>query len=296
MDTLEPVAAPVVSEIGHMGWLPDRNDLRDFTLDHPKVRSLLGGVKLAAPEALPSSVDLRQWCSPIEDQEALGSCTANAGVGIVEYYERRAHDKHLDGSRLFVYKATRDLLGFHGDTGAYLRSTMGALCLLGVPPEQYWPYDIAKFDDTPSAFVYALAQSYQAQVFYRLDPVGSAGVDVLAAVKQQVAAGLPPMFGFTVYESVRHAQHGDIPFPTPSESVVGGHAIVAVGYDDAYEMTNPLSGDATTGALLIRNSWGPGWGDQGYGHMPYDYVTSGLAEDFWVLSSSEWMDTGAFGA
>src|SRR5437899_2421400 len=109
-------------KLGGMGWQPDLPDFRDFTPQAPAVESVLSKSSLlkAVAAALPPSMDLRQWCSPIEDQGDLGSCTANAGVGLLEYYERRAFGRYLDGSRLFLYKATRDLLGWTGDQGAYL--------------------------------------------------------------------------------------------------------------------------------------------------------------------------------
>ena len=132
----------------------------------------------------------------------MGSCTANAGVGVVEYFERRAFGKHIDASRLFLYKVTRNLDHQTGDTGAYLRTTMGGLVLFGVPPEEYWPYKIADFDKEPSAFCYAFAQNYQAISYYRLDPPGIAKDALLNQIKTNLAGGLPSMFGFTVYSSV----------------------------------------------------------------------------------------------
>ncbi len=277
---------------GGMGWERDLPDFRDYTSATPAIRTLLAKSKplAAAKKKLASSADLRPWCSPIEDQGSLGSCTANAGVGLLEYFERRAFGKHLDGSRLFLYKATRNLLGWEGDQGAYLRTTMKAMVLFGVPPEEHWLYKIAEFEVEPPAFLYAFAQSYQAETYYRLDPLGVSRKQLLDSIKEGLAAGLPSMFGFTVYSSIPSigAGTGDIPFPQPGDRVLGGHAIVAVGYDDAKEI------GSEKGALLIRNSWGEDWGEAGYGWLPYAYIEQGLAVDFWSLVKAEFVDTDLF--
>jgi C1A family cysteine protease len=278
-----------------LGWLPDFPDFRDYTPDHEAVAPLLSATKVAKTESLPASADLRAWCSPIEDQEQLGSCTANASVGLVEYFERRACGRHVDASRLFVYKATRNLLHWTGDTGAFLRSAMGALVLFGAPPEEYWPYEIAHFDDEPPAFAYAFGQNFQAIKYLRLDPPGTTPGQLVQEIKKFLTSGFPSMFGFTVYSSIRQANtNGKIPMPGPNEQVEGGHAIVAVGFDDAMTITNTDANVTSKGAFLIRNSWGTSWGDAGYGWLPYDYVMKGLADDWWTLIKGEWVDTGAF--
>lgn len=284
-----------------MGWLPDYPDFRDYTVENKSMKAMLTKAGVAKPVKanLPTSVDLSPWCSPIENQGAIGSCTANAGVGLVEYFERRAFGKHINASRLFLYKVTRNLSHWTGDTGAFLRTTMGAMVLFGVPPEEYWQYTdkVPDFDKEPTAFCYAFAQNYQAISYYRLDPPGTSTNALLDRIKLNLSAGLPSMFGFTVYNSINQAATtGKIPYPTGGEKNVGGHAVVAVGYDESMKIKNSNPGAVETkGALLIRNSWGTGWGPMGgYLWLPYEYVLRGLAIDWWSLLKNEWVDTGNF--
>jgi C1A family cysteine protease len=302
----------LVPGIGHRGtgWLPPSIDPRDFTAGHPEIepvtevlaRRLKGRGKSRAPTATPPSVDLRRWCSPIDNQASLGSCSAHAAIGVVEYFERRAAGKHTDGSRRFVYKTTRNLIGVTGDTGAWLRNAMGALVLCGVPNERYWPYtDVdPDFDVEPPQFVYAVADNFEALKYFAHDPL-SANIPrkaVLDSVKKYLAAGVPSMFGFWGYASFSSGDGpGNVPYPTEQElsgDPEWGHAIVAVGYDDKRKIKNTVSNKSTTGALLFRNSWGTEWGLHGYGWMPYQYVLSAVALDFWSLLKAEWVDTDRF--
>ncbi|MEJ5365430.1 MAG: C1 family peptidase [Desulfosoma sp.] len=298
-----PVEIEGVEHAMGTGWLPPLPDLRDYTEEEATIKDMakkLGLRKAENLKAMPAAVDLRAWCSPIENQKNLGSCTAHAAVGVVEYFQRRAYGKHIDGSRLFVYKTTRNLMQVTGDTGAWLRNTMGALRLCGVPDEKYWPYTdaVPDFDKEPPSFVYAVADNYEAINYFCHDPLGSnpSGSDVLASVKKYLAAGIPSMFGFWGFPSFNASDvKGGIPYPCPGERAQWGHAIVAVGYDDNKKIKNTQCNKTTTGALLIRNSWGTAWGDKGYGWLPYDYVLSKLALDFWSLISMAWVDTKQFG-
>jgi len=276
--------------------------LRVYTVAAPEIALLAKKLGLGDSKKLkaPASVDLRRWCSPVENQMSLGSCTAHAAVGIVEYFQRRAFGQHIEGSRLFVYKATRNLMQVTGDTGAWLRNAMGALALCGVPLEKYWPYtdDTPDFDAEPPSFVYAVADNYEALRYFCHDPLSAnvSGDAVLASVKRYLAAGIPSMFGFWGFPSFDSCDvKGGIPYPCPGESAEWGHAIVAVGYDDGKKIKNTACNLTTTGALLIRNSWGAAWGDNGYGWIPYRYVTDGLALDFWSLLRAAWVETKNFG-
>jgi C1A family cysteine protease len=297
------VQIPEIGQTVGTGWLPPMPDLRDYKDAEPQIAEIarkLGLHKGEKPKAPPTHADLKPWCSPIENQKNLGSCTAHAAVGIVEYFERRAFKKHIEGSRLFVYKTTRNLMQVTGDTGAWLRNTMGALALCGVPDEKYWPYTDAKpdFDSEPTSFVYSIADNYEALKYFCHDPLGAnvSGIDVLTSVKNYLAAGIPSMFGFWGFPSFDSCDvKGGIPYPCPGEKAQWGHAIVAVGYENKKKITNTKCNKTTDGALLIRNSWGTGWGDNGYGWLPYDYVVNKLALDFWSLLSMAWVNTQQFG-
>lgn len=272
-----------------LGWHRDLPDPRDYGPDHPEVQTLLQKLKRprrANPQR-PPRIDWTEYCPPIEDQLSLGTSAAHACLGLLQYYERRAHGRTIDPSRLFLYKMTRQLLHWTGDTGAPLRTTIKAMLRFGIPPEHHWPYDLAKLDDPPDPFLFSFAREMQSIRYLRLAPRGATGADMLETVKTFLAAGFPCVFGISVFSSI--SQDADIPFPTIFDSLRGGQALLAIGYEDSRVIRS------TRGALLVRNSWGTGWGDGGYGWLPEEYVIEQLAVDFWTLLKPEWLASGDFG-
>jgi C1A family cysteine protease len=172
---------------------------------------------------------------------------------------------------------------------------METLVLFGAPPEQYWPYDGSPansnthYDVEPPAFCYAFGANYKAVKYFRLDSPGTSPAQVLINIKTYLSHGFPSMFGFPVYSEFDFPLPGGlVAYPSPTSHYRGGHAIVAAGYDDNLMIGNDR------GALLVRNSWGPTWGNSGYGWMSYRYVTQGLADDWWSMISAKWVDTGQF--
>ena len=302
------------------GWVPERHDPRDLTADHPRIRRLLARGARRGPARrprLPRSVDLRKWCGAIHFQGGFPTCNAHAVSALVEYFERRAFGESVEPSVRFLYRVAENLVQATEDGPVYIRQVMGALKLVGVPPAKFWPYPQVKkakqgrypTDDPalhqePTAFCYAVAADYRSVTYYRLDartPAGAlrtAPARLLSQVKRHLATGIPTAFGFPLFaQAVTQSWKGTpglIPFPGAQDTEVGGHAVVAVGYDDGKRVRNLSTGAATTGALLLQNSWGVEWGDQGFGWLPFEYLLQDRARDFWTLTRAEWIDTGQF--
>jgi C1A family cysteine protease len=265
------MTTPTRRTVARYGWVRDLPDARDHIYAAPRVA-----------QALPSSVDLRAGLPAAYDQGKIGSCTANSIAGAFEFAQRKENLPDFMPSRLFIYYNERAMEGHVGtDSGAQIRDGLHSIAKQGVCPETDWPYVIAQADPTTGAFppgaveaekppahCYAEAMKNRATGYQRL-------TQELGLLRGCLASGYPFVFGFTVYtsfESEQVAQTGVVPMPAPGEQVLGGHAVLAVGYDDA------------TQRFLVRNSWGTGWGQQGYFTMPYAYLTdTGLSSDFWTV-------------
>jgi C1A family cysteine protease len=242
------------------GWIPDTPDHRDLKFTPP----------MHLTEELPSLVDLRAQMPPVYDQQSLGSCTANAVGGDVEYAMIRQGKSHYTPSRLFIYYNERVIENtIREDAGAQLRNGIKAVVRWGVCPETDWPYDISQFTKKPPRLTYRTAASQRIQQYSRVS-------QNIADMKACLAGGDSFFFGFTVFSSFEGqdvANSGIMQMPYRMEQVLGGHAVLAVGYDDARKI------------IIVRNSWGQQWGDKGYFYMPYSFITNpDYADDFWTVS------------
>ncbi len=236
----------------------------------PDERDHFYAALVAATAVLPASADLRPQCPPVYDQGQLGSCTANAIAGAIQFDRLKQQLAQVFvPSRLFIYyneRATEHTVD--SDSGAQIRDGIKSVAKLGDCPETEWPYTIARFKTKPSPECYADALRYRVVSYQRLTPV-------LSQLKGCLASGYPFVFGFTVYESFESpqvARTGHASLPGSSERAIGGHAVVGVGYQDAKQW------------FIVRNSWGSGWGLKGYFTLPYAYLTDeNLVSDFWTI-------------
>jgi C1A family cysteine protease len=242
------------------GWVPDLPDHRDFFYTAP--------AKLL--RALPSRVDLRMNCPPVYHQGELHSCTANAIAAAIQFDKmKQAHPETLRPSRLFIYYNERAIEhSIDSNCGAQIRTGIKSVAKRGVCHEHLWPYRARKFRQRPGRKCYTEAAKHPAVVYHRVPRA-------LSQLKACLASGYPFIFGFTFYESflskkVRHTGHALM--PVRQDKVHGGHAVLAVGYEEAQRR------------FIVRNSWGSKWGMGGYFTLPYDYFTNHhLSQDFWTI-------------
>lgn len=244
------------------GWKKGLSDQRDFKFAvHKKIDAA----------SLPESVDLRPQCPPVYDQGDLGSCTANALAGAYQFDEiKEQKPGEWAPSRLFIYYNERLIEGtVNSDAGAEIRDGIKSLIQYGVCAESLWGYNIAKFKNKPNTTCYKRALPARISQYLSLDNTQP------EQLKACLAGGLPFVLGFTVYESFESqavADTGIMPMPAANESVLGGHAVLCVGYDNAKDW------------YIVRNSWGPDWGAQGYFYMPAAFLTSAsFCSDLWCI-------------
>ncbi len=245
------------------GWNPDMPDIRDYKFVAKKI-------------TLPSSVDLRNsgfMPTTVYDQDQLGSCTANAIAGAIEYEMKKQREVTFTPSRLFIYYNERVMEGtVRQDSGAQIRDGVKCVVKQGVCPEKDWQYIENRFAVKPPNSCYATGLNHQVLTYERVG-------QTLTELKSCLAMGYPIIFGFSVYDSFESdtvARTGILNMPKKGEQLLGGHAVLCIGYNES------------TQRFLVRNSWGSGWGLGGYYWMPYAYLTNNnLCDDFWKITLLE---------
>jgi len=242
------------------GWQPDTKDSRD---------KFMAAMRNAA---LPKNVSLRNLCPPIRDQGRLGTCTTNSSCEAMGFLYTKDQKQDPIFSRLFSYYYSRTEEGVPAsvDSGCRIRDVMKVLATYGSPLEATWPYDESMFSVEPSLNAQNEAKNHRVLFYYRCPDLFTA--------KASIAQGFPVIFGFFVpanFISDECTRTGVVKYPEPAEAFYGGHAVLAVGYDD------------DLGLVCFQNSWGEDWGDRGFGYMPYKMFTDGFVKDCWTIRREE---------
>lgn len=241
------------------GWIPDLPD-RDFKF----------ALKALAPAQIFPSSKMLAWVpgdpftGNVYDQKSIGSCVSNAVGSMIQYCRIQQHHPLNSHSRLFNYYCAREMQGWQGfDSGAYIRDGIKVTVKFGMPEEAAWPYDISRFTEKPPQSAYDSAIKFKSLVYYRLDPT-------LEAIKSCLFEGFPFVTGFSVFNDFPWGStDGVVNMPGRGTFVIGGHAVLIIGWDDGAQR------------IYFPNSWGKGWGKLGRGSLPYEYLK--YMDDLWTI-------------
>lgn len=221
---------------------------------------------------LPVRMDLRQWATPIDDQGELGACTGFSVKAARELMLVRDGQPATTLSPLFIYYYERLQEGtVDEDAGAMITSGMQVLQKQGVALEALWSYDPSNDNNPVTKEKFQLPPTPEANqnaLQFRVKKIQP--LDKLRDIRYALSKRQPVVIGIEVYEAFYDPPQGRLPIPNPKDQSEGGHAVTVVGYDDAEKV------------LIVKNSWGPAWGDQGYFYLPYEYVKLGLASEAWT--------------
>lgn len=264
------MTAPVAPNGKGLGWRPDLPDFRDYPLTkRMSIRDAMGLARKAS---------FRDKMSPVRDQGDSNACTGFSTAAAISYLRTKDKDpRNPEHSALFSYYMGRfledevNLTWTKLDQGAYIRLVVKGINKFGSPPETKWPLNFKKMFSKPTLTAYKEANRWKLGNYYRC----ANGLEVLNAL----AAGFPVVGGFSCYSSMFTPEvqaSGNVPMPDKSDVFFGGHAVCFVGYDQ----------DA--GRITFKNSWGPEWGDKGYGTLPLAFLNdSNLCDDMWALAGEE---------
>lgn len=276
MDT--PIAGNAQYVPQGLGWQRDLADFRDFDLMHSRVVQILTECKTVAEER-PDRIDLREYFLEPEDQGTANASPAYACGALAEYFNSRILGSNSRLSKQFLYGVAKKFQrALKGDSGVGLRATLKALTRIGIPPASYVLEDTDE-QSLQDPFLYCVGRDYERAVYARLDGHRDSGDVVLRRIKSLLVAGWPVVLGVPITESL--TRDPVIPYRPTLDRLLGGQAVVVVGYDDKVA-------SSCMGALSIRSSWGTDWGDGGYGWLPYRFVEQSLVGDVWMILSRDW--------
>lgn len=279
-----------------MGYIPDIPTVEDYTVEDVKKelpKEILNGLNKIDTPVLPTEVDNRKWCSAIQAQGTLGSCTAQAAISMMEYMQNKVYGSYQDGSRLFVYWNTRSYMGpqyINIDSGAFNRLTMKTIVKLGIPEEVNWKYNVNVFTKEPPKSVYDDAVSNKAVKYFRLDGDSQYGEVYTNRIKTFLSNGYAMMTGFPGYDNIYKVTKSNpvLQFPNKTNKLLGGHAVMLCGYSD------DMPYNVGKGCFLAQNSWDTSYGDGGFFYIPYKFFNDAMAIDTWAATDIEWVNTGVF--
>lgn len=271
-------------------WRPDLPDPRDYGPAHEAVTERLGKLarRLGPRGERRLHVDLREYLPEPAAGGPAPTATARAVATLARYFERRATGRDAYPSPLFLHQTAVRLSGHGAATSeGELRTTLKALARFGAPPANYWPDDVDHALRQPDAFLHGFWRDWSGLAYVRLDVHGADGPTTLRTLQRWLSGGFALVLGCALPRCV--SADGDLPFPTRHDTIQGGHALVALGYDDQHRIRS------SRGALRVRATWGGAWGEHGDGWLPYRYVEEGLAQSAWTLLRAEWLASGEFG-
>lgn len=269
-----------------LGWSPDIVDPRDTHADDESSLTLDTPYRGTPCHTLPASIDLCEGVDEFIDYEMseVDATVAQTVMTLIDWQSRRRTGESLRRSCLYLHQMTQRLYGGGGVHGVGFRSTFKALRRFGSPPESIWPSTAARLNVPPEGpELHGFSSDFQRLQYVRID-VGTQlhrdGVCVrLQHIKRILAHGTPCLCGFSVPDFIERVIC--VPFRANLARVIGGAAILIVGYDDSIRVDGPNGNDR--GALRFRSCWGIQWGDGGFGWLPYAYVEQRLASDFWYV-------------
>lgn len=244
------------------GYLPDPPASTDYNFS----TDLLP--KLAQENG---DVDLR-WATTATNQYSMSSCVGNATADSVEVLNAIEGRPRVELSRMFVYALCRNMMDANKDgksdldrdNGTYIRLAFKVLSKFGVCTENRWPYSKNLLHKIPSLLAMREAIGHKISNYYRITETGDDRVRVCI---EALRSNHPVVFASNVGASFQRVR--DFSPVSPEDDADGGHAMLMVGYLDGK-------------GFIIKNSWGPGWGDNGFCVMSPDYVSWSQTRDLWV--------------